>query len=91
MEDVYDYVRESDLTSDLKLIMQSCGIETVKSMLRGLSGLSFYIPKITRLEDLVFRYYKENSEKSLKQVARDLGVSDAYLKKVIRMKRGSGD
>ena len=85
-KDVFDLISESDLTADLKLLSDVCGIETVKTLLRNLNGLSFYIPKISHLDTLVIKYYQLNKEKSYKIIAKELGVSEPYLKNLIAKK-----
>jgi Mor family transcriptional regulator len=82
MADVFDIMNDEDLTPDLKMIKETCGEETVKKLLRNFGGLSFYIPKISRLDSLVAKYMKKNKGKDYKQIARELKVSLQYLKKV---------
>ena len=84
MNDVYELLTEADLTSDLQLLQDYCGIEAIKEILRNLGGLSFYIPKITRLESLVLKYVKEHSDKTYKQIAKDLNVTEQYLKVLLK-------
>ncbi len=82
--DVFTKVEINDLTDDLKLIANACGIDTVRMLLRYCAGMSIYIPKIARLERFILRYIKENSEKSFKQIARELGVTEQFVKKLFR-------
>ena len=84
MKDVYELLTQEDLTSDLQLLQDFCGIDTIKVLLRNFGGLSFYIPKITRLESLVLKYVKEHSDKTYKQMAKELNVSEQYLKTLIK-------
>lgn len=84
MKDVYELLTQEDLTSDLQLLQDICGIDTIKDLLRNFGGLSFYIPKITRLDSLVLKYIKGHSDKSIKQLAKELNVSEQYLKALIR-------
>jgi len=79
MIDIYNYINEDDLSNDLRLIADVCGLEAVQKMLKHLAGLSFYIPKITRLEKFVIRYVSLFPKKSIKQIAKELRVSDKYL------------
>lgn len=83
MKDVFELITVSDLTPDLKLLNDVCGLETVKTLLRNLNGLSFYIPKISHLDTLVIKYYTQNNEKSYKLIAKELGVSEPYLKNLV--------
>ncbi len=84
MNDIFSKIEQSDLTDDLQIIAEVCGIETVRSLLRNCGGMSIYVPKISRLDNFVFRYMKENKEKTFKQIARELGVSEQYIKKLFR-------
>ena len=59
-------------------------METVKTILKNISGLNIYIPGIAHLDTLVFKYIKKNPEKTIKQLARELGVSETYIKKIIK-------
>lgn len=86
--DIYSQISNEDLTPDLRMIADACGIESVKGLLREFAGMSFYIPKLTRLERFIDKYLKANTEKSLKQIARDLNVSEQYLKN-IKFKKNS--
>ncbi len=86
MKNPYDLLDKEDLTPDLKMICDVCGLETVKAMLRHLSGLSFYIPKISRLDGFVKRFAKENESRTLKEIAKELNVTASYLKKKLSEK-----
>ncbi len=79
--DKFDEIKYEDLTEDLKLIADYCGMELVKKMMRELSGMYFYIPKITRLDNFINRYIIENKDKSRKEIAKYLQVSEQFLKK----------
>jgi hypothetical protein len=80
MNNVFEQLTENDLTPDLQLLADTCGMQTVIKLLENFAGLNFYIPKISRLEPFVERYLKQNSQKSIKVLARELGVSEQYLK-----------
>jgi hypothetical protein len=84
MKDIYDFVAADDLTPDLAIICDVCGMDTVKEMLRKMPGLSLYIPKTAHLETLVTRYLSENTDKTLLQIAKDAQVSIAYLRQLER-------
>jgi len=86
MENVFDLLSESDLTPDLKILLNVCGIETVKTILKNLAGLSFYVPGISHLDTLVMKYISKYPEKTYKQIAFDLGVSEPYLKSLKKKK-----
>jgi hypothetical protein len=80
MQDIFDLIREDELTDDLLLISRSCGVDVVRKLLKYMSGLAFYIPKMSRMDKFVNRYFRENSNKSIKQIANELGVSEQYLR-----------
>jgi len=80
MENVYDLLSENDLTTDLKILHNVCGMDTVKIILKNLSGLNFYVPGISHLDSLVIKYMKKYPERTIKQIAFELGVSEPYIK-----------
>lgn len=84
MIDFYQKISYDDLTPDIRLIADVCGIEAVREILKNLSGLQFYIPKVTGFEKFVLRYIHENKERSIKEIARDLDVTEYYLKNVLK-------
>jgi len=82
--DIFNLVKENDLTPDLILMADICGLEAVRQMLRQFPGMGFYIPKLSRLDSFVNRYIKDNLHKPVKILAKDLNVSEQYLKKLCR-------
>lgn len=80
MNQIFDYITEDELTDDLKLIAEVCGMDSVRKLLQHLAGLSFYVPKVSRLDKFINRYLKENKGKSVKNLALELGVSDQFLR-----------
>jgi hypothetical protein len=84
MNNVIEMVTIDDLTPDLQMLAQVCGIDTVKQMLLCFSGINFYVPKISRLESLIEKYMKLNNEKTFNEMARDLNVSAQYLKNLYK-------
>lgn len=87
MNNVFEEIEYEELTEDLKLIADVCGIESVRNMLKELSGTYFYVPKISRLDDFVIKYIKRNNDKSKKEIARSLNVSEQYLRTLIKRKK----
>ncbi len=73
-----------DLTEDLQMIYDVCGEAVVIQMIENLGGLSFYVPKITRFDDLIYRYIRENKAETLKKLAMRLGVTEQYLKCLVK-------
>lgn len=86
-KDVFTKVEIEDLTDDLKLVANACGIETVRNLLRNCAGISIYVPKLARLDKFIRRYIKENSNKPFKQIASELGVTEQFIKKLFREKK----
>ena len=80
MKDVFDFINEDELTDDLRLLADVCGIDSVRKILKSLAGFSFYVPRISRLEKFIERYVCENETRSTKELALELGVSDQFLK-----------
>ncbi len=89
MKDIYDQLKESDLTEDLQMVAGLCGMETVRVLMRHFAGMNVYVPKLTRLEQFIRRYLENNSDKTYKQAAFELNVSEMYLRK-LRKKLLSG-
>ncbi|ROL56277.1 hypothetical protein D9V84_08900 [Bacteroidetes/Chlorobi group bacterium Naka2016] len=87
MKDIFSKVEVEDLTDDLKLVANACGIETARNLLRHCAGMSIYIPKIARLDKFIERYIKENSTKNFKIIANELGVTEQFIKKLFRQMR----
>jgi hypothetical protein len=80
-KDVYELIEEEDLTPDLQLMAAVIGFENVVKLIKELQGSSFYIPKLTRLDNFIVKYIEKNRQKPLKIVARELGVTEVFLKK----------
>ena len=73
-----------DLTEDLQMIYDVCGEEVVIKLIENLGGLSFYVPKITRFDDLIYRFITENKQQTYKKVAARLGVTEQYVKSIVK-------
>lgn len=81
MKDVYDMMTLEDLTPDMQILEEMIGLDVLRNILRHYAGLTFYIPKITRFDSLIRKYIKHFPEKPFKQIARELNVSEQFLKK----------
>ncbi len=79
-QDIYEQIEFDDLTEDLKMLADGCGIDTVRNLLRYFGGINFYIPKISRLDGFILKYISRNREKSQKQIACELNVSEYFLR-----------
>jgi hypothetical protein len=84
MADIFNEIEEEDLTEDLGMIADVCGIETVRDLMRHYPGLSFYVPKLARLDTFVVRYLRTNRRRGFKLLAHDLGVSESYLRRIAK-------
>ena len=82
MNEVYNLITREDLTVDLQLICDICGMEVVIKLIENLGGLSIYVPKISHLDTLVHKYLKKYPQKNYKEIARELSVSEPFLKNV---------
>jgi hypothetical protein len=89
MNDVYDLIALEDLTSDLAMVAESCGLDLVRKLLRNFGGISFYIPKLSRLESFVMRYLDSNKVKPNKEIAIELGVSETFLRDIRKKMKNS--
>ncbi len=87
MQDIFGEISHEDLTEDLRIVASTCGIETVRNLLRNCAGMSIYIPRISRLDQFIVRYIRESRGKSFKQIARELGVSEQYIKRLFKSMR----
>ena len=85
-QDIYELIEEGDLTPDLQLMSQVIGIENVVKLLKELQGCNFYIPKVTRLDNFIEKYIAQNRSKPAKIIARELGVTEMFLKKFYKRK-----
>lgn len=85
--DIYENINEENLTGDLSMLSDVCGIVNVRKILRHLGGISLYIPKISRLDGFVVDYIKNNQTKSIKKIAGELGVSEQYIRNVKRREK----
>jgi hypothetical protein len=71
----------NDLTPDLILLAGVVGIEKLEELIQEYGGANFYIPKISSLDKFVERYIKNNHNKTSKQLAKELKVSENFIKK----------
>ena len=81
---LYSSIRVEELTADMQLLSEVCGLEKVQSLLKEFQCLSFYFPKITRIDKFINRYLTENRERSPKELAMELGVSEQYIKRMLQ-------
>ncbi len=82
--EVLSMMEPDDLTPDMRLIYDILGPEPVKQLLKHYGGLGFHVPKMSRFRDLTRRYMKKHPEKTFKEIAADLNVSEVYVKGVFK-------
>jgi hypothetical protein len=76
--------RDLDKHSDLNIINEACGLEVVKQILLAFSDMTENLnkPSLKSIKPLVRRYIKQNSKKSDKEIALEIGVSTSYIYKL---------
>ena len=84
MPDVYDHIDIDDLTEDLQLIAEICGMEAIRNLLRHYSGLNIYVPKISRLDRFILKYIGKNRSRPIKQLALELKISEHHLRNLLK-------
>lgn len=71
----------SDLNPDLTDLADVIGLDLLEELILKFGGANYYIPKISSLDNFVDRHIKSNKNKTYKQLARDLNVSENFIKK----------
>jgi hypothetical protein len=84
MEKIFEILTLEDLTPDLRMLAEVCGLEHVKEMLLNFSGINFYVPRISRLDTLILKYMKLHPDKSHIELAKELSVSGQLIKKLTK-------
>lgn len=84
MRDSYDLLIFEDLNSDLKMVASACGIDNVRCMLRNFNSMSIYFPKFSYFRECIIRYIRENPDRTIKQIALELDISEQYVKNLIK-------
>jgi hypothetical protein len=78
--DIYDKIEEDDLPVDLQIIASLCGMEIVRMLFRNCQGMNIYVPKLSRMDSFITKYIKSNPNKSFKQMALELRLSEQFLR-----------
>jgi hypothetical protein len=81
---IIDMIEINELPEDLEILARNCGMDPVRFLLREYQSQAFYIPKITRLDSFIKRFIRLNSGKTYNQIAKLLGVSQPFIKKMAR-------
>lgn len=71
----------TDLNPDLTDLANIIGLELLEELILKFGGANYYIPKISSLDNFVDRHINCNKDKTYKQLARDLNVSENFIKK----------
>jgi hypothetical protein len=82
MNDIYEDIIYDDLPQDLQLLSDTCGLETVRHLLRHCSSTFIYIPRMAKLKKFIIRYLDSHYEKGFKRISREIGVSEQYLRNI---------
>lgn len=89
--DLVDLLQASDLSADMQIIAEQCGMDVVKSLMMNCGGVSFYVPKPERMAQVLQRFIVmfdqlggKLDEKGIKVLAVRLGISELHVKHAIR-------
>lgn len=81
--DLFNNLTQDDLSNDLKMIADLCGMEIVIQLMRNYAGLQFYIPKISSFKSVYIRIIQsEGLNASNKDLASKLDVSEEFIRKI---------
>ncbi|MBR6421965.1 hypothetical protein IKS86_04575 [bacterium] len=72
-------------SEDMKVIAESCGVETALNIMRNLPGARFFVP-VNWQKIIAEKYIAQNADKSVKALALDTGFSDWMVLKVLNKK-----
>jgi len=84
MENVFEKLTPDDLTPDLRMLASVCGLDLIKKMLLNFPGMNFYVPRITRLDNFLGKYMIANQMRPIKELARELSVSEQFIRTFYR-------
>jgi hypothetical protein len=84
-DDIFSMMKAQDLPEHFRIVSETCGIETARTLVRELGGITISIPKLTSLKPLLARYIKGNmDEVSIKKIARDLGMNERAIANTVK-------
>jgi len=81
--DVLELLTYDDLSSDLKVIHDTLGMQAVKLLMRNLGGSELYICKPGSLYGLVEKVFKRNSG-NLRRTAAEISLSKNHIARLAR-------
>ena len=88
---IVELVQPEDLTGDLKLICDTCGIDVVRSLLGNCAGVNIYIPSPKSMPDVLRRYVDERfggrppqGDLEFKLLAVELDISMSSVRSFVK-------
>lgn len=88
MNDLLLLLEPEDLTLDMRIIADSCGMEVAISLLKNLAGGRYYIPHPTSLDKLMERYVSKDAKNTdVRVIAARLGVTEGCIRKYLSRTR----
>jgi len=84
-----DLIELEDLSDDLRYIAECCDIETVRKLIKKVSGMTFYVPKsppkttVQRLIDSDF----DGSRNCGREISRRLNISEQSFYSILNSRR----
>ena len=85
-----DHISFEDLSDDMKLVAQACGLEVARSLIANCPGIQLYIQRPEHMNDTLRRYIAEwlNGRRATEQEVKALAVllrkSPRYVRRVMR-------
>jgi len=89
-----ELVELEDLTGDLRLIADNCGIDVARALLAGCSGVTLYIPSPSKMDEVMKRYIDKRlgraprGELEIKTLAVELDLSTSSMRTFVRRMYG---
>jgi hypothetical protein len=81
-----DLITDKNLSPDMQLVADVCGIEVVRTLMAKLPGLRIYIPHPSRVTSIVRQYIHQRSRDGAGpvEIAAELGLSVRYVRDCLR-------
>lgn len=81
--DLFEFIQKEDLSEDLKMLAEICGMDVVIKLMKNYAGLQFYVPRISSFKNVYKRTIeKESKAISNKDLAAKFDVSEEYIRKI---------
>jgi len=79
-QDIIELLEKQDLPEHFQIVVETCGIEIAKILIKELGGITINIPMLNSLRSLIERYIKVNAnEMSIKKIARELNMNERVV------------